>query len=148
VRGRGKLDITNAQGALKIHEDSDKINSLTCSSKHPARVQPRDSDEINSLTCSNKRRDRMRPSLHKPHLLPLLFTSSSVETAPPATDHARGFSTAYSFGHNPALDESVPQTLAALLCANNCVMTGVNSPVMPRVCKLKYYAPGVGSFSR
>lgn len=63
-----------------------------------------------------------------------------------AEDVAEVLSVDYSFGSDPALDEFVPQDLAELLCAGDCVVTGEFTPVEPGVFERKYYAPGIGLF--
>lgn len=63
-----------------------------------------------------------------------------------AEDAARVLSTTYAFGGDPALDALVPQALADLLCAGDCVVTEDFSPLEPDVVERKYYAPGIGVF--
>ncbi|MGH9461894.1 MAG: hypothetical protein ACRD1X_11790, partial [Vicinamibacteria bacterium] len=40
----------------------------------------------------------------------------------------------------------VPQALADLLCANDCVVTAEFTPIEPGVLQRKYYAQGIGLF--
>jgi hypothetical protein len=61
-----------------------------------------------------------------------------------AEDAARVLSTTWSFGSDPALDAGVPQALAELLCAEDCVVTAEFTPLEPDVLEHKYYAPGMG----
>jgi hypothetical protein len=63
-----------------------------------------------------------------------------------AEDAARVLSTTYDYGDDPVLDQFVPEALADLLCANDCVVTGEFSPLEPDVLQHKYYAPGIGKF--
>ncbi len=63
-----------------------------------------------------------------------------------AEDVAEVLSTTYGFGTAPELDELVPQSLAALLCANDCVVTRESTPIEPDEFERKYYARGVGLF--
>jgi hypothetical protein len=63
-----------------------------------------------------------------------------------AEDIATVLSTTYGFGTNPELDVLVPQSLATLLCTNDCVVTRDTSPLEPDVVEIKYYSPGIGLF--
>jgi hypothetical protein len=63
-----------------------------------------------------------------------------------AEDVAEVLSTTYRFGAEPELDRFVPERLAALLCAGDCVVTLEFSPTEPGVFARKYYAPGIGFF--
>lgn len=63
-----------------------------------------------------------------------------------AEDAARVLSTTWDFGSDPALDQGVPQALAELLCAGDCVVTAELTPLEPDVLEHKYYAPGIGLF--
>jgi hypothetical protein len=63
-----------------------------------------------------------------------------------AEDVATVLSTTYGFGRDPELDEFVPEDLASLLCADDCVVTGETTAIEPDVFERKYYAPGIGLF--
>lgn len=63
-----------------------------------------------------------------------------------AEDVAQVLSTTYSFGSDPELDRLVPQQLAELLCAGDCVVTREYTPIAPAAFEHKYYAPGIGQF--
>jgi len=63
-----------------------------------------------------------------------------------AEDAATVLSTTYGFGSDPELDELVPQALAQLLCANDCVVTREFSTIEPGDFERKYYARGIGLF--
>jgi hypothetical protein len=63
-----------------------------------------------------------------------------------AEDATQILSTSYSFGDDPELDEFVPQALADLLCAGDCVVSRNFSLLEPGVVALKYYAAGIGFF--
>ena len=63
-----------------------------------------------------------------------------------AEDLAEVLSTTYGFGANPQLDAFVPQALAQLLCANDCVVTREFTPIEPGADARKYYARGIGQF--
>jgi hypothetical protein len=63
-----------------------------------------------------------------------------------AEDVTEVLSTTYAFGHDPELDGSVPQQLAELLCAGDCVVTRNFSLLEPGVSARKYYARGIGVF--
>jgi hypothetical protein len=63
-----------------------------------------------------------------------------------AEDLVEVLSTTYAFGNDPELDQFVPQQLAELLCAGDCVVTKDYTPLEPGVFERKYYAPGIGRF--
>jgi hypothetical protein len=64
-----------------------------------------------------------------------------------AEDIAEVLSTTYAFGHDPELDQFVPQPLAALLCSGDCVVTKEFSATSgPGNFERKYYARGIGLF--
>lgn len=63
-----------------------------------------------------------------------------------AEDVAEIVSTSYGFGSDAKLDANMPQDLAELLCANNCVVTRDFSPIEPGAYAYKYYARGIGLF--
>jgi hypothetical protein len=63
-----------------------------------------------------------------------------------AEDAATVLSTTYGFGSDPELDLFVPQDLADLLCADDCVVIREFSPIGPGEFEHKYFAPGVGKF--
>lgn len=63
-----------------------------------------------------------------------------------AEDATEVLSVSYSFGKNPELDERVPERLAKLLCADNCVVTKNFSVLEPDAFERKYYSPGIGVF--
>lgn len=63
-----------------------------------------------------------------------------------AEDAARVLSVDYGFGKSADLDQLVPQQLAELLCAGDCVVTHEFSPIEPGKFGRKYYAPGIGFF--
>ncbi len=63
-----------------------------------------------------------------------------------AEDMTEVLSTDYSFGIDPNLDALVPQALADILCAGDCVVTKNFSLLEPGVAALKYYAAGIGFF--
>jgi hypothetical protein len=63
-----------------------------------------------------------------------------------AEDAARVLSTAYGYGEDADLDQLVPQDLAELLCADDCVVTHEFSPTEPGAFGRKYYAAGIGFF--
>ena len=63
-----------------------------------------------------------------------------------AEDVASVISTNYSYGVDPDLDEFVPQELAELLCAGDCVVTAELTPIEPDAIEYKYFAPGIGLF--
>jgi hypothetical protein len=63
-----------------------------------------------------------------------------------AEDVTEILSTTYSFGNEPELDAFVPQALAELLCADDCVVTKNYSLLEPGIVARKYYAPNVGFF--
>ena len=63
-----------------------------------------------------------------------------------AEDAATILSTSYGYGNDPDLDQFVPQALAELMCANDCVVTREYTPIEPDVFELKYYANGIGMF--
>jgi hypothetical protein len=62
-----------------------------------------------------------------------------------AEDVTEILSTTYSFGHDPELDQSVPQKLAETLCSGgDCVVTKNFSLLEPGIFARKYYARGIG----
>jgi hypothetical protein len=63
-----------------------------------------------------------------------------------AEDLALVLSTTYGFGSDADLDRFVPQALADLLCADDCVVTHEFTPIEPDAVGRKYYAPGIGLF--
>lgn len=63
-----------------------------------------------------------------------------------AEDLAEILTTTYSFGSNAELDQFVPQQLAEILCAGDCVVTRNFQPSEPGIFARKYYAPGIGYF--
>jgi hypothetical protein len=63
-----------------------------------------------------------------------------------AEDVTEILSTDYTFGSDPELDLYVPQELADLLCASDCVVTKNFSLLEPAVVARKYYARGIGFF--
>ncbi len=63
-----------------------------------------------------------------------------------AEDNAEVLSTTYAFGENADLDTHVPQALAELLCAGDCMVTREFSALEPDGDERKYYAPGIGDF--
>jgi len=63
-----------------------------------------------------------------------------------AEDVTEVLSTTYAFGNDPELDRFVPQQLAELLCAGNCVVTRNFSLLEPGIVDRKYYSPGIGFF--
>jgi hypothetical protein len=63
-----------------------------------------------------------------------------------AEDVTEILSTTYEFGKDPELDQSVPQQLAELLCAGDCVVTRNFSLLEPGIFARKYYARGIGVF--
>jgi hypothetical protein len=63
-----------------------------------------------------------------------------------AEDAATILSTTYGYGSDPELDQFVPQDLADLLCAGDCVVIREFSPISPGEFEHKYFAPGVGKF--
>lgn len=63
-----------------------------------------------------------------------------------AEDAATVLSVNYGFGSDPELDQFVPQDLAELLCADDCVVTEDFSPISPDAIERKYYANGIGLF--
>jgi hypothetical protein len=62
-----------------------------------------------------------------------------------AEDVTEILSTTYSYGHDPVLDEGVPQVLAQRFCAGNCVVTKNYSLLEPGLFARKYLARGVGT---
>jgi hypothetical protein len=63
-----------------------------------------------------------------------------------AEDVTEVLATGYSYGSDPDLDLFVPQDLADLLCAGDCVVTRNFSLLEPGVEARKYYASGIGFF--
>lgn len=64
-----------------------------------------------------------------------------------AEDVTEILSTTYEFGDDAALDQGVPQQLAATLCsAGDCVVTKNFSLLEPGIFARKYYAQGIGVF--
>jgi hypothetical protein len=63
-----------------------------------------------------------------------------------AEDAATVLAVDYAFGNDPDLDAFVPQELADLLCAGDCVVTEEFTPLEPDTLEYKYYAPGIGLF--
>lgn len=63
-----------------------------------------------------------------------------------AEDVTDVLSTTYAHGADPELDRSVPEALARLLCAGDCVVTRNYSLLEPKVVARKYYARGIGFF--
>jgi hypothetical protein len=63
-----------------------------------------------------------------------------------AEDAATVLSTTYGYGSDPELDLFVPQGLANLLCAGDCVVIREFSPIDPGEFEHKYFAPDVGKF--
>jgi hypothetical protein len=63
-----------------------------------------------------------------------------------AEDLGEVLTTTYSFGQNADLDKNVPQSLAQLLCAGNCLVTRDFSPLEPGADERKYFSPGIGDF--
>ena len=63
-----------------------------------------------------------------------------------AEDAAEVLSNDYGYGSDPDLDQLVPQELAELLCADDCVVTREFTPIEPGGEERKYYAPGIGLF--
>ncbi len=63
-----------------------------------------------------------------------------------AEDATEVLSVSYGFGKNPELDAMVPERLAKLLCADNCVVTKNFSLLEPGTFERKYYSPGIGVF--
>lgn len=61
-----------------------------------------------------------------------------------AEDMAEVLSTNYRYGVNATLDRGVPQQLANLFCAGDCIVTKEYSAIEPDKFALKYYARGVG----
>lgn len=62
-----------------------------------------------------------------------------------AEDAAEVLSTTYGYGAGE-LDSFVPEDLAGLLCAGDCLVTRDFTPLEPDASELKYYAPGIGLF--
>jgi hypothetical protein len=78
---------------------------------------------------------------------PIVGVSHRQEwSASNAEDAATVLSTTYGFGADPELDQFVPQDLANLLCANDCVVIREFSPISPGEFEHKYFAPSVGKF--
>jgi len=65
-----------------------------------------------------------------------------------AEDIAQILSTTYSYGDDPELDRFVPQELAELLCAGDCIVVKEFTPLNPGPggVERKFYAPGIGNF--
>jgi hypothetical protein len=63
-----------------------------------------------------------------------------------AEDLAEILTTTYSYGNDPVLDELMPQELADLLCAGDCIVTKEFSPLAPGGFERKYSARGIGQF--
>ena len=63
-----------------------------------------------------------------------------------AEDGAEVMSTSYRYGDDASLDKRVPQELADLFCAGDCLVTRDFNLIEPGPSELKYYAPGVGLF--
>lgn len=91
-------------------------------------------------------RDRAKPGIRLPGA-PYVGNVHRQEFFPgDAEDLAEVLSTTYGFGNNPQLDAFVPQALAQLLCANDCVVTREFTPIEPGAEGRKYYARGIGLF--
>jgi len=65
-----------------------------------------------------------------------------------AEDMAQILSTTYAYGDDPELDRFVPQDLAELLCAGDCIVVKEFTPLSPGPggVERKFYAPGIGNF--
>ncbi len=108
---------------------------------------PQEAEQVSSDGSFKHGRDGSKAGLLFPGT-PHVGDSYRQEWSPSnAEDAATVLSTSYAYGQNAALDESVPQALAALLCAaSDCVVTAEFSALSPGGLEHKYYARGIGFF--
>ncbi len=103
--------------------------------------------ELITLEGSFKtRRDRAKPGIaffRHPHKGKVYRQEYDLNNA---EDMAEIISTTYAFGDDPELDRFVPQDLAELLCAGDCIVVREFTPLSPEDVERKYYAPGIGNF--
>jgi hypothetical protein len=103
--------------------------------------------ELITLEGSFKtRRDRAKPGIaffRHPHKGKVYRQEYDLNNA---EDMAEIISTTYAFGADPELDRFVPQDLAELLCAGDCIVVREFTPLSPEDVERKYYAPGIGNF--
>ena len=108
--------------------------------------QPEEAELVSVGGSWKSGRDGAKPGILFPGTPAIGATYRQEWSVGTAEDAATVLSTTYAFGADAELDEFVPQALAQLLCANDCVVTREFSTLEPDDFERKYYARGIGLF--